>query len=213
MKVVFLDRDGVINEFPGNGNYVTKVKDFHFIPRALEALKILTELGYVIFVVSNQAGVGKGIYSQDKLNRINRKMIETVREFGGRIKKVFYCTHTANDGCNCRKPAIGSIRRAMTLMNKTIRSAKRAFFVGDTEVDITAGHNAKCQTIFVLSGREDRLYMRKWKVKPDYIVKDLFGAAQLIRAANGGHSENVSRKRRPLRSSSKNGKKMRGRKN
>ena len=194
MKVVFLDRDGVINEFPGNGNYVTKVKDLHFIPRALEALKILTELGYAIFVISNQAGVGKGIYSQDKLNRINRKMIETVKKFGGKIKKVFYCTHTADDGCSCRKPAIGSIRRAMALMNKTIRSARKAFFIGDTEVDIAAGHNAKCQTIFVLSGREDRLYMRKWKVKPDYIVKDLFGATQLIRAANGDSHKSSSRK-------------------
>ena len=200
MKVVFLDRDGVINEFPGNGNYVTRVKDFHFIPRALEALKILTDLGYAIFVISNQAGVGKGIYSQDKLNRINKKMIDTVQKFGGKIKKVFYCTHTADDGCNCRKPEIGSVRRAMALMNTTIRSAKKAFFVGDTEVDIAAGHNAKCQTIFVLSGGADRLYMRKWKVKPDYIVKDLFGAMQLIRAANGGPNRNVARKRLPLRS-------------
>ncbi len=185
MKVIFLDRDGVINKFPGNGNYVTRVKDFHFIPGALEALRTLTELGYTIFVISNQAGVGKGIYSQDKLNRINRKMINTVQKIGGKIKKVFYCTHKADDGCSCRKPAIGFVRRAMALMNKTIRSAKRAFFVGDTEVDIAAGHNAKCKTIFVLSGGEDLRYMRKWKVKPDYIAKDLFQATEIIRSTNG----------------------------
>ena len=185
MKVIFLDRDGVINKFPGNGNYVTRVKDFHFIPGALEALKTLTELGYTIFVISNQAGVGKGIYSQDKLNRINRKMINSIEKTGGKIKKVFYCTHKADDGCSCRKPAIGSVRRAMALMNKTIRSAKRAFFIGDTEVDIEAGQNAKCKTIFVLSGGEDKRYMRKWKVKPDYIAKDLFHATEIIRSMNG----------------------------
>ena len=63
MKVVFLDRDGVINEFPGNGNYVTKLKDFHFLPGTLEALRTLTEENYTIFVISNQAGVGKGVYT------------------------------------------------------------------------------------------------------------------------------------------------------
>ncbi len=180
MKVVFLDRDGVINKFPGNGNYVTKVKDFHFIPGALDALRILTESGYTIFVVSNQAGVGKGVYSRDKLNRINRNMITEVKKAGGKIKKVFYCTHKADAGCDCRKPDIGSVRKALESLNKSIRSAKKAFFVGDTETDIAAGHNAGCKTIFVLSGREDRRYMRKWKVRPDHIVKNLFEATEII---------------------------------
>lgn len=187
MKVVFLDRDGVINEFPGNGNYVTRVKDFHLIPGALEGLRILTESGYTIFVVSNQAGVGKGVYSRDKLNRINRNMIKEVKKAGGKIKKVFYCTHRADAGCGCRKPGIDSVRKALESMNKSIRSAKKAFFVGDTGIDIKAGHNAGCKTIFVLSGREDRRYMRKWDVKPDYIVKDLVAAAKVI-DKNGSQS-------------------------
>ncbi len=184
MKVVFLDRDGVINEFPGNGNYVTKLKDFHFIPGALEALKILHKQGYAVFVVSNQAGVGKGIYSPEKLKHITRNMLRKVKEAGGSIKKVFYCTHRSADGCECRKPGIGSVRRALGLMNKTIRHANRAFFVGDTEVDILAGHNAGCKTIFVLSGREDRRHMRSWQSKPDFIAKDLFEATRIITRTN-----------------------------
>ena len=76
MKVIFLDRDGGINAFPGHGNYVTRVKDFRFLPGALKALKLLTDLGYVIFVVSNQAGVGRGVYNKDKLRRINNKMLK-----------------------------------------------------------------------------------------------------------------------------------------
>ena len=63
MNVVFLDRDGVINQFPGNGNYVTKVKEFHFIPGSLDAIRELTEMGYTIFIISNQAGVGKGLFT------------------------------------------------------------------------------------------------------------------------------------------------------
>jgi len=180
MKVVFLDRDGVINKFPGNGNYVTKVKDFHFLPRALDAIRILTESGYAIFVVSNQAGVGKGVYSRQKLRAINQRMLKEVAANGGRIKEAFYCTHRSDAGCECRKPRLGSVYKAFHSLKKSIGAARSSFFVGDTEVDIAAGHNAGCKTIFVLSGGQDRRTMRRWKVKPDYIVKDLYEAVGII---------------------------------
>ena len=194
MKLVFLDRDGVINEFPGNGNYVTKLKEFHFIPGSLDALRLLTNEGYSIFVISNQAGVGKGIYSKQKLNHITRNMLAEVRSVGAKIKKVFYCTHRSNEGCDCRKPGIGLLRRALESMNKSIHVAKKAFFVGDTEVDILAGHNAKCKTIFVLSGREDYRHMRGWKVRPDYIAKDLLEASLIINQENSTRSAKSRRK-------------------
>lgn len=180
MKVVFLDRDGVINEFPGNGNYVTKVKDLHFIPRALEAIRILTEARYKIFVISNQAGVGKGVYSKDKLRRITRKMHQEVGKAGGAITGVYYCIHKPDAGCSCRKPGIGSICKALRSIDKSILSAKNAYFVGDTKADIETGYNAGCKTIFVLSGRENRRYMRSWLIKPDYIVRDLYEATKVI---------------------------------
>lgn len=187
MKVVFLDRDGVINKFPGNGNYVTKVKDFHFIPGSLEAISSLTQTNHKIFVISNQAGVGKGLYSLDKLRAIDACMVRAVEKAGGRIRKSFYCTHRSDAGCDCRKPGIGLLKKALKVLNKTIVHAQKAFFVGDTEGDIKTGHNAGCKTIFVLSGREDRRYMRKWTVKPDFIVKDLKTAAQVIQNENSGH--------------------------
>ena len=182
MLDVFLDRDGVINEFPGNGNYVTKVKDFHFIPGVLEAICSLTNSGHKIFVISNQAGVGKGVFSRDKLNRITRNMLKEVKKAGGNIRRVYYCTHRSEDNCNCRKPGIGSILKAMQSMNKSIRSAKKTFLVGDTKDDILAGHNAGCSTIFVLSGREDRNHLEKWRVRPDFIAKDLYAATKIIQA-------------------------------
>jgi D-glycero-D-manno-heptose 1,7-bisphosphate phosphatase len=193
VKLVFLDRDGVINEFPGNGNYVTKLKEFHFIPRALDAVKLLTDEGYSIFVISNQAGVGKGIYSKQKLNHITRNMLVEVKQTGGKIKKVFYCTHRSNEGCDCRKPGIGLVRRALELMDKNIHMAQKAFFVGDTEVDILAGHNAGCKTIFVLSGREDYRHMRGWVLKPDYVAKDLWEAALIIQHENSLHKEKLKK--------------------
>jgi len=181
MKIVFLDRDGVINEFPGNGRYVTKVKDFYFIPGALEAIGNLTRAGYTIFVVSNQAGVSKGLFTQKKLDMITRKMLKGVKAAGGRIRKVFYSIQTRDAGDPMRKPNTGSIKKAMQLLKRGMRDARYGYFVGDTEVDILTGKNAGCKTIFVLSGREDVLYMRRWDdIEPDYIVKDLLEASKLI---------------------------------
>jgi D-glycero-D-manno-heptose 1,7-bisphosphate phosphatase len=181
MKCIFLDRDGVINEFPGNGRYVTKVKDLYFIPGALEALRILTKEGFTIFVISNQAGVGKGVFTKQKLDQITKKMLNDVKKAGGKIKKVYYSIKKSDEGCHMRKPNIGSIRLALKSVGKDLRAAKKTYFIGDTEADIKAGRNAGCKTIFVLSGREDCLYMRRWDdVEPDYIVKDLLEATKLV---------------------------------
>jgi len=181
LKAVFLDRDGVINQFPGNGKYVTRVRDFHFLPGVLEALKILTDQGYHIFIVSNQAGVGKGVYSKAKLDHITRNMLRDINKAGGKIVKAFFCTHHPQAGCDCRKPRTGSIERGLKMIGRDLRSARHTFFVGDTKSDIEAGLKAGCRTIFVLSGREDRRYVaRKWDVKPDYIARDLMDALTII---------------------------------
>ncbi|MCA9400426.1 MAG: HAD-IIIA family hydrolase, partial [Candidatus Omnitrophica bacterium] len=104
MKVVFLDRDGVINQFPGNGNYVTRCKNFHFLPGALDAIKELSGRGYELFVISNQAGVGKGLFTQKKLDQITHKMLRGVKQAGGKIRKVYYSTSRSDSGCEFRKP-------------------------------------------------------------------------------------------------------------
>jgi len=182
MRIVFLDRDGVINQFPGNGNYVTKVKDMHLLPRSMKAIKLLTEEGFHIFVISNQAGVGKGVYSRHKLNLINEKLLKGVEEAGGKIDKTYYCTHRSDAGCSCRKPETGSIKKAMKTLGRTVKSAKGKFFVGDTKSDILAGFNAGCKTILVLSGRAKRREVKEWGVKPDFIAKDLFAATEIILA-------------------------------
>ncbi|MBF0531516.1 MAG: HAD-IIIA family hydrolase [Candidatus Omnitrophica bacterium] len=180
MKIVFLDRDGVINAFPGDGKYVTRVKDFHLLSRSQEAIKLLTEAGFAIFVISNQAGVGKGVYSREKLKQITRKFVQEIKASGGRLAGVYYCTHRSTAGCDCRKPEIGNIRKALDSIGKTVRAAKGAFFVGDTKSDIFAGYNAKCKTILVLSGRAQRSEARSWGIKPDFIAKDLLAALPII---------------------------------
>ena len=180
MKIVFLDRDGVINEFPGNGNYVTKLNLFSFIPGSLEAIKILADNGYNIFVVSNQAGVGRGIYSKQKLQHITRNMLKEIKTHGGKIKKAYYCTHRSDSGCDCRKPEIGHIKKAVKVLGKTLRAVKGNFFIGDTKSDILTGYNAGCKTILVLSGRAKRSDVNGWGVKPDFITKNLVSATKIV---------------------------------
>ena len=180
MKIAFLDRDGVINKFPGNGNYVTKVKDFHFLPGSLDAIRDLTEAGFTIFVISNQAGVGKGVFSKDKLKRITNKMLKGVKASGGKIKKVYYCPCRSDAGCDCRKPGIGNIKRALKSINKNLSATKNAYFVGDTVTDMAAGRNAGCKTIFVLSGRSKAARLKEKKIKATYIAKNLKAASKIM---------------------------------
>lgn len=190
MKVIFLDRDGVINEFPGHGNYVTKVKDFRFIPGSVQAIKALTEAGYTIFVISNQAGVGKGVFTQDKLNRIDRKLHAGIKAGGGKIAKSLYCTHRSDAGCECRKPGIGNIRKALKSVGKTLAAARGAFFIGDAEGDMKAGKAAGCRTIAVLSGKETARGMKSWTVKSDYVAPNLKAAIEIILNENMRHTRN-----------------------
>ena len=180
MKIVFLDRDGVINQFPGNGNYVTKVSSFHFIEGSLESICQLTEAGFNIFVISNQAGVGKGVYSKRKLDHITRNMVRDVKAAGGKISKVYYCTHRSDAECKCRKPGIANIEKALKAEGGRVDLERRVFFVGDTKSDILTGFNARCQTILVLSGRAKRKDVKSWGIKPDHIVSNLAAATKII---------------------------------
>lgn len=180
MKLAFLDRDGVINRFPGNGKYVTKVKDFHFIPGSLEAIRNLSDAGFTVFVISNQAGVGKGVFTQKKLDQITGKMLREVTKAGGVIREVYYSTAKSDAGCQDRKPNIGSIRKAVKLLKKDMRVVKNAYFVGDTVSDMATGRNAGCKTIFVLSGRSDQGRLKEKKIRPDYIAKNLLAASEIM---------------------------------
>ncbi len=194
MKIVFLDRDGVINRFPGHGSYVTKIKDFHFLPGSLQALRSLTENGYKIFIISNQAGVGRGIFSADKLKCIDAYMHRHVKRTGGKITRSFYCTHRSDEGCSCRKPEIGLIQKAWHFL-KASKERSSSFFVGDMQKDIQTGHKAGVQTIFVRSGGEKPSHsIDTWTVKPDFIVKDLKAAVEVIQHEDSSHSRNSRRR-------------------
>ncbi len=174
MKVVFLDRDGVINEYPGDRNYVTCWDEFHFIPVSIEAIKILKEHNYKIFVVSNQAGVSKGIYSQEDLDNITDNMLKYIRKGGGNIDGVYYCPHRDEDNCPCRKPNPGLFKKALDTLEE---KPEVCFAIGDSFRDIKAGKAAGCKTILVLSGKEKLEGRNSRELEPDYVFNDILKAA------------------------------------
>ncbi|MEW6008941.1 MAG: HAD-IIIA family hydrolase [Candidatus Omnitrophota bacterium] len=183
-KVIFLDRDGVINKFPGKYKYITTWKLFKFIPGSIEAIKRLTHAGFILFVISNQAGVTKRLYSKATLNLISKKMLERIKKAGGKIKKVLYCIHLDEDGCDCRKPKIGMIRRALVTLGSRV-DRKNSYVIGDnSQHDIKMGKRAKFKTILVLSGREKLADAKVASQRPDYIFKNLLEAANFILKAN-----------------------------
>ena len=112
IKAIFLDRDGVINRDPGFGDYIKSWKEFEFMPDAIDAIKLLNKHGYEIFVISNQAGVARGLFSQRSLDEITANMLKEIGAKGGKIRWVSYCTHASDAGCDCRKPNTGQIKSA-----------------------------------------------------------------------------------------------------
>ena len=177
MKVVFLDRDGVINEYPGDGKYVTNWKEFKFIPGSIEAIRKLNENKFKVFVISNQAGVAKGGYSQNNLDAITERMLSALGKKKAGIDGVYYCTHHPEDKCLCRKPGIGLLERALkdSGINPTL-----SFFIGDSATDIMTAKNFGITSVLLLSGKEKISLRDTWLHKPDYIFDNLLLASHYL---------------------------------
>ncbi|MCM8817097.1 MAG: HAD family hydrolase [Candidatus Omnitrophica bacterium] len=183
MKIAFLDRDGVISIFTPD-DYIKNWSEFQFLPDAIEGLQTLVKNGFRIVIISNQAGVGRKIFSEQDLWDVTEKMQNELRKQGIEIFKVYYCTHTPEDNCNCRKPKTGMIERFIAEFGDFERG--KTFFIGDSDVDIEVGAKTGMKTILVLSGKTKSVEeTENWNYKPDFVVANLKEAAQII--VNGGN--------------------------
>lgn len=138
---VVLDRDGVLNERAPRAQYVTRPEEFVWLPGALEALRALREAGYRVAVVSNQAGVGRGVMSKEDLDRVTARMFREAESAGGLINAFYSCSHGWDEGCLCRKPAPGMLFQAQRDLSLDLT---RTVFVGDDERDGQAAAAAGC---------------------------------------------------------------------
>ena len=147
-RVLFLDRDGVINERPRPHAYVTRWDEFRFVDGVGLVLRTLTQMGFSLVVVTNQQGIGKGVVDPEQLALIHRKMVESLAADGAVIEGVFTCPHLAAEGCACRKPRPGLIYRALNELQFLV-DMPGSLLVGDSDSDILAGRAAGLRTIRV----------------------------------------------------------------
>lgn len=170
-RVVFLDRDGVINKRALPHSYITKWDDFVLIDGVQEAIKQLNENNYIVYLVTNQRCVARGLATNEDIEALHEKMVKILMENGARIDKIFCCTHDEGQ-CNCRKPQIGLFLQAEKL---TDVDKKKSWMIGDEMKDIDAGRNYGIRTIGI----------ELQKGEADYYCKSLYEAVQKIISLEG----------------------------
>jgi D-glycero-D-manno-heptose 1,7-bisphosphate phosphatase len=148
VKLIILDRDGVINQdSPG---FIKGPDEWKPIPGSLEAIARLTQAGYLVVVATNQSGVGRGLFDMATLNAINAKMHKQVAQAGGRIEAIFYCPDTAESESRYRKPAPGMLEEIGERLAAPLADVPA---VGDSLRDLQAAAAVKAQPILVLTGK------------------------------------------------------------
>ncbi len=179
MTIVFLDRDGVINENK-RGDYVKSWEEFVFLPNAKEALRRLACNDEVkIFVVSNQAGIGKDLVTAAQVDEVNRRMKDEIETAGGRIDGILYCPHSPEEHCSCRKPEAELL---LQVLEGIPGNPHRRFMVGDAVSDMVAAKKVLAVAIMVRTGRgkEQLESASSESLTVDYIVEDVSEAVEII---------------------------------
>jgi D-glycero-D-manno-heptose 1,7-bisphosphate phosphatase len=146
-RAVFLDRDGVINRRPPEGQYITRWEDMLFLPGVAEAISLLNMAGFRVIVVSNQRCVAKGLITLHELDAMHQRMSDKLGEAGATIEGIYYCPHEEQPPCSCRKPAPGMLLRAASEHHIDLTES---WMIGDSDKDVLAGKNAGCKTVRLL---------------------------------------------------------------
>jgi D-glycero-D-manno-heptose 1,7-bisphosphate phosphatase len=181
---VFIDRDGTISEEVG---YVNHPSRFRLFPYSAEAIRILNDSGWLAIVVTNQAGVARGYFSEDVIREIHQHLVSTLHAESARLDAIYYCAHHPSAGeppyrldCDCRKPKPGLIEQAARDFEIDMASS---WIAGDRYSDIELARNAGLRSAFVLSGygRGEWEYQSKsWKHQPDLVCENLLEAVKSI---------------------------------
>lgn len=177
-KFIFLDRDGVINR--DSDDYVKSWAEFEFLPGSLTALQKLTTAGYRVIIITNQSVIGRKWVSLETLEDIFARMRAEIEKHGGRIHDIFFCPHTPDDGCNCRKPATGLIEQAARTHHIDVSATT---MVGDSAKDIICAKRAGCkQAILLKTGNYEAAcqLLKAEKISADATAANLLQAVNQI---------------------------------
>ena len=181
---LFMDRDGTISEEVG---YVNHPSRFRVFPYTAEAIKLLNDSGWLAIVVTNQAGVARGYFSEDVILKIHEQLRRDLANASANLDAIYYCAHHPSVGeppyrldCDCRKPRTGLIERAAADFEIDL---ERSWMVGDRYGDIELARNAAVHSAFVLSGygRGEWEYQRgSWQLEPEVVAENLLEAVKTI---------------------------------
>lgn len=175
-KAIFLDRDGTINFDLG---YVYRVEDWQWANENVpQALRMLQDDGYKLIVVTNQSGIGHGLYTLSDMEIVHKHMEEELRKEGVIIDLIMYCPHARDSGCACRKPRTVMITDAVRKIGGI--DLAMSWTIGDKLLDMEMGQNAGTKTVLLKSKYWADRDMENKENKPDIIVSSLFEAAMSI---------------------------------
>ena len=169
-RAVFLDRDGTLIE---EVNYLSKVEDLKFFPYTEKVIDLLKENGFLVIVITNQSGIGRGIFKEAAMHEIHEAIQE---KLGGKIDGFYFCPHLPDAGCACRKPNTEMIEQAA---KKFSIDLKKSWMIGDKVMDVGAGFNAGTFTALVLTGHGSK-QVKKLIKQPDIIAENLLEAIKEI---------------------------------
>ena len=183
-KAVFIDRDGTISEEVG---YINHPSRFRVFPYSAPAIKKLNENGWLAIVVTNQAGVARGYFSENLITEVHQKLKQELEENDAQLDAIFYCAHHPTVGeppyradCDCRKPKPGLVHQAASQFDVDL---DQSWMVGDRYSDIELARNAGLRSAFVLSGygRGEWEHQRiDWQQQPDLVAENLLEAVEAI---------------------------------
>jgi D-glycero-D-manno-heptose 1,7-bisphosphate phosphatase len=179
VKLIILDRDGVINQ--DSDDYIKSPEEWTPLPGSLEAIARLHREGYKVVVATNQSGVARGLFTFDTLARIHNKMLDLVRDKGGEIDAVFFCPHGPDDGCRCRKPLPGLYEEIAERLKVNLSGV---WTVGDSERDITAAAAVGAKAALVRTGKGQRALKKKNPLKDVPVFADLAAFTDALLAGN-----------------------------
>lgn len=179
MKLVVLDRDGVINF--DSVHFIKSTNEWIPIPGSLEAIALLNQNGYRVAIATNQSGISRGLFDMVTLNAIHDKMHKALGQLGGRVDAMFYCPHSADDNCNCRKPKPGMMEEIGRRFGVDMRGVP---MIGDALRDLQAGAVLGMQPILVRTGKGEETLAAGGLPEGTLVFADLAQAVQHIITKN-----------------------------
>jgi D-glycero-D-manno-heptose 1,7-bisphosphate phosphatase len=185
-RPVILDRDGTIVVDCG---YLDDPQHLTFLPGATEGLRMLHRSGHPLIVISNQSGVGRGMFTLERLHEVNLRFTAMLEEAGAPLSGLYYCPHRPEEGCDCRKPNTALLHEAAA---KVGFEPAEAVVIGDKSSDIELGRRVGATTILVSAGAAAS---DGKPADPDYIARDLVEAARIIDQLSDASSAGVAAKR------------------